>query len=242
MEKSKSIIVATIILSFALLICTVVYSDSLFKIQNLNNTLSVTGSATKTVQSDLAKLNSSFSRTVSATQLKTGYAQMSSDQALVEQFLLANGITEDEYEIYPVSMYEQYDYNKEPGAVSNYNLSQQVIVSSKDIDKIKTLSNQTEELINQGVIYQSNSPEYYYTALKDERVNLLPAAVKDAQNRATAIAESTGKSLGDLTSASMGVVQVMQPNSVDVSSYGTYDTMTIEKEVMITVRTDFVLK
>jgi hypothetical protein len=40
----------------------------------------------------------------------------------------------------------------------------------------------------------------------------------------------------------MGVVQVTQPNSVDISDYGNYDVSTIEKEVMITVRASFSLK
>jgi hypothetical protein len=40
----------------------------------------------------------------------------------------------------------------------------------------------------------------------------------------------------------MGVVQVMQVDSVDVSDYGSYDTSTINKDVMVTVKTVFGLK
>jgi hypothetical protein len=40
----------------------------------------------------------------------------------------------------------------------------------------------------------------------------------------------------------MGVVQVMQPNSVDISDYGNYDTSTVEKEIMITVKASFSLR
>jgi hypothetical protein len=32
---------------------------------------------------------------------------------------------------------------------------------------------------------------------------------------------------------------VLAPNSIDVSDYGQYDTSSVEKEVMITVRTTF---
>jgi hypothetical protein len=66
--------------------------------------------------------------------------------------------------------------------------------------------------------------------------------MKDAQKRAESIAQSTGKKIGNLKSASMGVVQVMQPNSVDISDYGNYDVSTIEKEIMITVKASFSLK
>jgi len=66
--------------------------------------------------------------------------------------------------------------------------------------------------------------------------------MKDAQNRATSISKTTGQKVGSLKSATMGVVQVTQPNSVDISDYGNYDVSTIEKEVMITVRASFSLK
>lgn len=52
----------------------------------------------------------------------------------------------------------------------------------------------------------------------------------------------SGKKVGSLKSVSMGVVQVLQPNSVDVSDYGMYDTSTVEKEIMITVKATFTLK
>ena len=67
-------------------------------------------------------------------------------------------------------------------------------------------------------------------------------AVEDARKRAKAIAESTGQSVGKMKSAASGVVQVMAPNSTDVSDYGQYDTSTREKDVFVSVRTTFILK
>jgi len=37
-------------------------------------------------------------------------------------------------------------------------------------------------------------------------------------------------------------VQVLSPNSIEVSDYGSYDTQTIQKEVMVTARAVFLLK
>lgn len=241
MEKDKALIISSVLIGIAFIAGVLIYGANQLKIQRMSDTLEVTGSATKTVQSDLAKLRASFSRTVKESQLSDGYSQMKSDEAAVVSFLQSNGFTESEYEISPVSMYEDYDYNKTEYTETKYNLSQNVSITSTDIQKVKGLSQKTDEIINQGVIYQINSPEYYYTKLPDERINLLPDAVQDAQKRAQMIAESTGRELGTLKEASMGVVQVMQPNSIDVSSYGTYDTSTIEKEIMITVRGEFTL-
>jgi len=67
-------------------------------------------------------------------------------------------------------------------------------------------------------------------------------AVKDAKSRAQKIAEGTDKTIGTIKTANMGVVQVLPVNSTEVSDYGTYDTGTIEKEVMITVTVLFTLE
>ena len=45
-----------------------------------------------------------------------------------------------------------------------------------------------------------------------------------------------------MKSANLGVVQVLPVNSTEVSDWGTYDTSTIEKEVMIPVTVIFTLK
>lgn len=240
MEKSN-VVIASVVLAVSLIVSVSIYSGNLFKIQKLDNTLAVTGSATKIVESDLAKLKSSFSRTVAESKLKEGYAQMKEDEAKVINFLKDNNFGEGEFEISSVSMNEQYNYDKDVQREPRYDLVQRVKVTSNDIKKVQALSKKTD-LIDLGVIYQSSNPEYYYTKLPEERVSLLPNAVSDAQKRAKAIAESTDSKVGTLKSASMGVVQVMQPDSVDIESYGSYDTSTIEKQIMITVRANFVLK
>ena len=238
----KTIIISSVILSVALMASVLIYSNNLFKIQNLDNTLSTTGSATKVVDSDLAKLTSNFSRVVFEDKLKEGYTLMAQDEAKVVEFLKNNNITEEEYILSPIRMYEEYNYNKSSYEEKQYNLTQEVIITSTDIEKVKSLSQKANDLIKLDVIYQTNSPEYYYTKLPEERINLLPEAVKDAQERAEAIAASTDRKVGTLKSADMGVVQVMQPDSTDISSYGTYDTSTVKKEIMITVKANFVLK
>jgi len=239
--ENKHIIIASLILAFSLIISVLIYSNNLFRIQSLDNTLVVKGSSTKIVTSDLVKLKTNFTRIVYASDLKKGYALMETDEEKVVNFLRENNITENEYEISPISMYEQYSY-KEDGGETKYSLSQQIIITSTDLEKVKTLSQKASDLIKLDVIYQTNALEYYYTKLPEERVNLLPAAVLDAKKRAEAIAESTDNKVGSLKSADMGVVQIMQPNSTDISSYGSYDTSTIEKEIMITINANFVLE
>jgi len=236
----KGLLKTSLILGVCFIIGLSLVSYTLFQIKEADNVLSVTGSAKQPVTADAVKWNSSFTRTVLASNLKSGYAQMKNDEAAVFKFLKDNGIVDSEITISPVSMQKQYYSDK--NAPDEYMLVQNVLIQSADIEKIKNLSKSTQAVIDQGVIFSAYSPEYYYTKLPEMRVSLLPEAMKDAQTRAESIAKSTGKKVGNLKSASMGVVQVLQPNSVDISDYGNYDTSTIEKEIMITVKASFSLR
>src|SRR5574344_1525893 len=129
----KTIIISSVILSVALMASVLIYSNNLFKIQNLDNTLSTTGSAVKVVDSDLAKLSSNFSRVVFESELKVGYTLMAQDEAKVVEFLKNNNVTEEEYILSPVRMYEEY-YNKASYEEKKYNLTQEVIITSTDIE------------------------------------------------------------------------------------------------------------
>jgi hypothetical protein len=72
------------------------------------------------------------------------------------------------------------------------------------------------------------------------RVSLIGKAITDAKLRAESL--TFGGTVGKLKSAGTGVTQVVPVNSTDVSDYGTYDTSTIEKEVIVTVKASFVVK
>ncbi len=88
----------------------------------------------------------------------------------------------------------------------------------------------------------NSSVSYYYSKLADLRVEMLGQATKDAQIRAQKIAENTGMKIGNLKSASMGVMQITAPNSTDLSAEGYYDVSSVEKEITAIVRADFSLR
>ena len=97
-------------------------------------------------------------------------------------------------------------------------------------------------LAAQDAVVSVQSLEYYISNLPDLRVALLTDAVTDAKARADKIAAGTGRSIGSVRTASSGVVQVLAPNSIDIADSGAYDTSSIEKEVMVTVKASFDLR
>ncbi len=229
-----------IIIGLSLILSAIVVGFVIYQTKAMDNTLQVTGSAKKVVMADAVKWNGEFARMVTAEGLKAGYAQMADDLEKVKTFLKGEGIEDKEINISPVYMYEQYDYKSDgSSSVKKYNLTQTLQVQSGAVDKITALAKNIQKLIDAGVIFSTRSLEYYYTQLPQARIELLSDAVKDAQNRAVRIAESSGNKVGTLKSASVGVVQVLPVNSTEISDYGAYDTSSIEKEVMITVRATF---
>jgi len=238
----KNSVIFPIILGFSLILSSAIIGFVLYQTRMGDKTLQVTGSAAKTIKSDVVKWTSVFTRTVVLSDLKSGSTAMTQDLEKVKVFLKDSGISDDQITISPVFMDQQYDYNKGASTPTYYNLRQVVIVQSADVQKITDVAKNTQQLVEAGVIFSTQALEYYYTKLPETRVELLADAVKDAQNRATKIAESSGQKIGLLKSASVGVVQVLPVNSVEISDYGAYDTSSIDKQVMITVRTVFSIK
>ena len=236
----KKLICLPLIMGASVVIAAGLLAWGIYASRVQDDTLAVTGSAKRTVSADVAKWQTNFSRAAAIENLKEGYTQMTRDQKAVEKFFAEHGIKPEDISVSSVSM-EQI-YRPDGGPPNQYILRQNVQLTSGDPDKMNELSKGIQPLIDQGIIFSSSPVEYYYTKLADLRVELLADAVKDAATRARAIVESTGKKLGNLSSAAMGVVQVMAPNSVDISDYGAYDTSSQQKEVMITVRTVFKIK
>jgi hypothetical protein len=240
LDASKRLLYAPLIIGVALVLATAIGSYTFYKIRSFDNTLSVVGSAKQKVTSDQVKWNPSITRTVPLDSLQTGYVLMNRDLQAVKAFLKAKGVLDAEITVMPVFFDKDYGYNGQ--LPTTYTLRQAIVINSSDVNKITAIAKDTTALINQGVIFSTMSLEYYYSKLADVRVALLSDAIKDAKARASKLAESSGKSVGQLKSAASGVVQVLAPNSIEVSDYGTYDTQSIEKEIMVTVRAAFTLK
>jgi hypothetical protein len=165
---------------------------------------------------------------------------MGNDLSVVKSYFKTRGVDEKDVTIAPIVMEQIYDSSNE--GPKRYTLRQNITVKSHDVQKITDLSKNLQSIIDKGVIFSSSSPAYYFSGIAPLRVELFSDAIKDAKARAAKLAESGDSSVGSLKSASSGVVQVLAPNSVDVDDYGSYDTSTIDKEVMLTVRASFDLR
>ncbi|MCF7833670.1 MAG: SIMPL domain-containing protein [Candidatus Pacebacteria bacterium] len=228
-----------LVLGVSLILSASIGAFTFYKLRSMDY-ISTTGSAKKAVVSDKVKWSGSITRPVKASGLKEGYAKLETDLKEVKEFLATNNIPAEAIDVSPVFMNEVWEQN--PGTEKSYNLMQNIEVQSTEVQKVGDLAKNVTTLVQKGILFSTNSLEYYYSKLPEVRVELLANAVGDAKARAEQLAIAGGKSIGALKSASSGVVQVMAPNSVEVSDYGMYDTSKINKEIMVTVKASFEIK
>ena len=204
--------------------------------------ISVTGSAYETVKSDSGKLVFNIS-----TQAKTkaaAYQLMKQQLPVVRKYLEEKGIKDITVKNY--NGYYSYKYNQATGNYTNevdsYKLSQPVEASSNNVDLIKEISIDIQNLIDKGIDISDAGADYYYSGLSDLKVKLLKAATIDAKNRASAMLKANNNSVGKIQSVKMGVFQITDVNSTSVSDMGINDTSTIDKKVTAVANVVFKIK
>ena len=189
----------TIAIAFAIIIsCFLLGRAWNYRYQS-QETISVTGLSTINFSSDLIVWNGSYSR--KSLDLKTAYSELKADEQHLRTYLIAKGLNEKEIVFSSIQIDKQfsYRYNQDGQQIgqdfTGYNLTQQVKVESKNIDKVEEISRQVTELIEQGIEFYSSEPSYYYTKLADLKLDLLAKASADARKRAETIATNSGSSI-----------------------------------------------
>jgi len=242
-NKNLLYIILALIIGVSLIISSFFISQGLINLKSNQNTITVTGSSKKQIKSDLVKWTGTFS--AQSSDLKEAYKTLKESYNKVKQYLLSKGLKESDLlfsSIYTTINYEILPNGNPSSNIESYKLEQSVMITSKDVDRISRIARESTELINQGIQFQSLSPEYYYTKIANLKIDMLGLATKDAKERAEQIAKSTGIKIGNLKSAKMGVFQITAPYSTDISDYGAYDTSSIEKEITAVINCTFEIK
>ncbi len=239
-SKITGNIIIAIIVALAIVAASMILADGVVKIKGGNNRIIVTGSAKQQITSDLIVWTGSFN--AKSPVLQDAYAQLEAEKSRVMDYLLKQGVPEKEIVFSSINTGTYYiilPNGQYTSDIDYYELYQSVTISSEEIEKITEISRNVTELINEGIQFQSNSPQYMYTKIADMKVTMLAEATKDARKRAEMIAENAGNTLGKLTYADMGVIQITPRYSNEVSDYGMNDTYSLEKEITAIVHCEF---
>jgi len=251
-SRSFSAVLATTIASLAFLATGLVVVRGLADVKNASDVINVTGSARRSITSDLAVWTFTV-RSASDQNLQDAYRAFRTAQPEVETFLRGQKFSAGELRRNPVNAGpENYtvieDVNGENAEVqqTRYAVSQSYRLQSRDIAKLQGAVGAATaafvEASQGGVSVQTGEVQYLYTRLADVRVQLLQEASKDAQRRAQAIAQSAGNTVGAVKNARVGVFQITPRFETSVEDTGSFDTTSLEKDVTAVVEIDFVVR
>ncbi len=236
----------SIVIGLSFIIGVYIASNAFIHRHKDTETIHVKGLSQRNFTSDLIVWEASFTR--SAPTLKLCYKQIAHDRDIVRQYLLANGVKEDEIAFMAVEAREKYrtyydendNYHQE---FVGYILTQRFKIQSKDVEKVENISRKISELIDKGIYLSSERPKYFYTKLDELKIQMIAEATENARLRAEQIAEKSGAHLGKLKSAYLGVFQITGQYSNESYTWGgVFNTSSKEKTASVTITADFMIR
>ena len=204
--------------------------------------ISITGSARRNVTSDLVIWRARFS--VQADTLMAAQQRLKEDRAKVEAWLRLHAI--QDFQLQPVQIADiRSRGNKDDDTTTKligYRVSQNVEIVSDKVDQVPRIASDSTALLEQGVAFVSEQMDFIYTEAGEAKIELMAEATKDARARAEQIAAQGGRTIKQLRSARMGVVQINPRYSTATSWEGNNDTSSPEKTMITTVNATFALR
>src|SRR5277367_5805431 len=234
---------AGLFLAAGLVLSSMLGTTAWVKIKN-SQFITSKGSTRKNVKSDLVVWKGSF--TTEAPTLLEAQKKPKADATKVEQFLGENGVTNFVFK--PIAIEEiQASVSNETNGENisrqrtiGYRLSQKVRVESENVERIAQLD--TTPLVEQDVLFTTEPPQFLYTKVAEEKIEMLADATKDARARAEQIAAQGSRSIANLHDAEMGVFQITPLHATDTSDEGESDTTSQDKTITAVITATFLLK
>jgi hypothetical protein len=125
---------------------------------------------------------------------------------------------------------------------TTYVVSQNVNVSTSDIDTVQSAAARVGTLLERGIQVSAQPLAFVSTDLEEAKLEALSAATAEARRRADILVKGLGGKLGRMRASSLGVYQITPRNSTQVSDYGISDTSSRLKDVTAVVSATFAVK
>lgn len=176
-----------------------------------NRYVSVKGLAEQQVKSNLAIWPLRF--VASGNQLDRVQATIRKEAGAVTSFLKGQGIAASDIQLDNLEVTDRdaqlYGSNNKG---DRFIITQTLMVRSEDVDKVVAASQHMGDLVDQGVILdsdRSSGPSYLYTHLNKIKPSMIAAATKAARTAAAQFAKDSGATLDGIRRADQGVFQIL---------------------------------
>ena len=125
--------------------------------------------------------------------------KVEADTKAITDYLTSQGISSSEITVGGVSTSTAFEVvnGAQTSNIIGYTANNNIKVRTKDVQKIKTASENIGSVLQTGIAASSGSPEYYLSDLASIRPKVIAEAVKDAKQRAEAMVSSLGGEIGN---------------------------------------------
>lgn len=217
-----------------------IFAATIHDSRHRNDTIVVTGSARKPIASNLVQWTltvdgSGATQTVAARTLQREATE-------VTKFLIGSRIPRSA--IAPQVVESSIDVVRvtKRKTRTTYHVTQQIQVSTTQIDVVQAAATRVGGLLEQGVDVSAQPLAFISTDLQQAKLDALVAATIEARRRAEILVKGLGGKLGPMRASSLGVYQITPRNSTEVSDYGISDTSSRLKDVTAVVNATFAVE
>jgi uncharacterized protein len=219
--------------------------------------VTVKGLVERSVKSDLAVWNIGFQS--SGNDFKTVLAQGDTQKQTVLAFLAQRGIEKQQIEIGAPRVIDKQaqEYGGATrGEQNRYILSQSVIVTSPEVDRVAQANQQVAQLLQQGVILSSTSGgsgsavAFRFNGLNAIKPDMITEATRNARAAAQRFAADSGAHVGAIRQANQGVFSISPADAGSSTDTGSADAAvgmyqpdsSIMKKVRVVTTVDYFLE
>ncbi len=137
------------------------------------------------------------------------YAHIESTNAAIIKFLKSNGIVDGEISVNAPQVVDlQADRYRTGDIPYRYNVTNVIVVTSSQVDKVRSLIGRQTELLKQGIAVVAGDYQYQttyeYTDLNSVKPDMIADATLNAREAAKKFADDSESKLGKIKTASQG--------------------------------------
>ncbi len=175
--------------------------------------VTVKGLSERIVRADLGFLPIQF--IASGANLEQARIELEKSEQAVRRFLADKGFERSEIKVQNITVRDRAAGYSNNNIDVNFRfiLTQSIMVSSKNVEKISLAARSISDLLREGVVFSSDSyssgPTYIFTNLNALKGEMLSEATKRAREAATKFAIESQSKVGNIKSANQGVFQIL---------------------------------
>lgn len=207
MNRSTTLILSSLLLALGLLSVGLCIKGAATYLGDRNRTASVRGLCEREVPAD--KVTWPLVTQDLGDDLTALYAKAEQINAKILEFLHAGGLTDSEISVNPPDIEDRLAQSYDPSRVtSRYKMTNVIVVTSSNVEKVRALIKQQSKLISQGIAVLAgdyNYPTTYeFTGLNAIKPEMIAEATHNAREAAAKFAQDSGSKLGPIITASQG--------------------------------------